>query len=77
MKRHLDTFEEFLNHHSLARAPEITPDAIRRAMIYASTLASFCVEAVSLDRLRDLSLGAIAGRFRAFYDLTHFEHLDL
>jgi sugar/nucleoside kinase (ribokinase family) len=62
---------------SLARAPEISPDAIRRAMIYACTLGSFCVEAVSLDRLCHLSLGDISKRFRAFYDLTHFEHLDL
>ncbi len=61
---------------SLARAPAITPEAIRRAMICASVLASFCVEAISLDRLRTLSLADIAARFRAFHELTHFQHLD-
>jgi len=62
---------------SLARAAAVTPDAIRRAMIYGSVLASFCVEDFSLDALRDLSLAEIAERFKSFYDLTHFEHLDL
>jgi sugar/nucleoside kinase (ribokinase family) len=62
---------------SLARAADLTPEAIRRAMIYGSVLASFSVEDFSLDRLRSLSLAAIAARFRAFYELTHFEHLDL
>jgi len=62
---------------SLARSAELTPDAIRRAMIYGSVLASFCVEDFSLDRLRRLGPGDVATRFRAFYELTHFEHLDL
>ena len=62
---------------SLARSAELTPDAIRRAMIYGSVLASFSVEDFSLDRLRRLGPGDVAARFRAFYDLTHFEHLDL
>lgn len=61
----------------LARAGEVTPETIRRAMIAGSAMASFCVEDFSLDRLRDLTLEKIAARFRAFYELTHFEHLDL
>jgi len=62
---------------SLARSPELNPDAIRRAMIYGSVLASFSVEDFSLDRLRRLGPADVAARFRAFYELTHFEHLDL
>src|SRR5262249_37159028 len=62
---------------ALARSPELTPEAIRRAMIYGSVLASFSVEDFSLDRLRRLGPADVAARFRAFSDLTHFEHLDL
>jgi sugar/nucleoside kinase (ribokinase family) len=61
----------------LARAPELTPGAMRSAMIYGSVLASFCVEDFSLDRFRTLGAAEVAARFRAFQDLTHFEHLEL
>jgi sugar/nucleoside kinase (ribokinase family) len=61
----------------LARVHEVTPETIRRAMICGSVMASFTVEGISLDRLRDLTLAQIAARFRAFYELVHFEHLDL
>jgi len=40
-----------------------------------STLASFCVEAFSLDRLVELSREDLDQRFRQFKDLTHFEAL--
>jgi sugar/nucleoside kinase (ribokinase family) len=58
-------------------AHALTPAVIKRAMIYGSALASFCVEDVSLDRLRTTTLEDVARRFRAFYELTQFEHLDL
>jgi len=45
-------------------------------VICASVLASFCVEDVSLGRLRTLTLAQIAARFKVFHELTHFEHLD-
>jgi sugar/nucleoside kinase (ribokinase family) len=56
---------------------ERAPDAVslRRAVIMGSTLASFCVEAFSLDRLRSLTRSEIDARFRLFKDLTHFEAL--
>ncbi len=38
-----------------------------------STLASFCVEAFSLDRLLRLTRAEIDERFRRFKQLTHFE----
>jgi sugar/nucleoside kinase (ribokinase family) len=61
----------------LARARDITPSAIRRAMIYGSVMASYCVEDFSLDRLRALTMDQVAARYRAFRELMHFEHIDL
>jgi sugar/nucleoside kinase (ribokinase family) len=49
--------------------------SLRRAVIMGSTLASFCVEAFSLDRLLGLTRAEIDARFRLFKDLTHFESL--
>lgn len=50
-------------------------EALRRAVIMGSTLASFCVEAFSLDRLLELTRAEIDDRFRLFKRLTHFEAL--
>ncbi|HZS38724.1 MAG TPA: PfkB family carbohydrate kinase [Polyangia bacterium] len=61
----------------LARARDLGPQAVRRAMFYGSVMASFCVEAFSLDRLRNLTQSEIEGRYRAFRDLTHFEDVRL
>jgi sugar/nucleoside kinase (ribokinase family) len=61
----------------LARVRDLGPQAVRRAMFYGSVMASFCVEAFSLDRMRDLTQGEIEGRYRAFRDLTHFEDVRL
>jgi sugar/nucleoside kinase (ribokinase family) len=47
--------------------------ALRRAVIMGSTLASFCVEAFSLERLVRLTRAEIEQRFRLFKQLTHFE----
>jgi sugar/nucleoside kinase (ribokinase family) len=49
--------------------------ALRRAVIMGSTLASFTVEAFSLDRLLRLTRPEIDERFRLFKRLTHFEEL--
>jgi sugar/nucleoside kinase (ribokinase family) len=49
--------------------------ALRRAVIMGSTLASFCVEAFSLDRLLRLTRAEIDARFQHFKELTHFEPL--
>ena len=50
-------------------------EALRRAVIMGSALASFCVEAFSLDRLLTLSRAEIDERYRLFARLTHFEAL--
>ncbi len=49
--------------------------AQRRAVIMGSTMASFCVEAFSLDRLLRLTRPEIDERYRAFERLTRFESL--
>jgi sugar/nucleoside kinase (ribokinase family) len=61
----------------LAKCGNLSPQAVRQAMFYGSVMASFSVEALSLDRLRNLSEGEIEGRYRAFRDLTHFEDVRL
>ena len=67
-----DTFAGgFLGY--LAGCVSADNDALRRAVIMGSTLASFCVEAFSLDRLLTLTRPEIDARFRLFKRLTTFE----
>lgn len=69
-----DTFAGgFLGY--LASSGSEGDEALRRAVIMGSTLASFSVEAFSLDRLRTLSREQIDERFRMFKRLTHFESI--
>ena len=44
-------------------------------LVVGSTLASFCCEAFSLDRLLTLTRKEIDERYREFQDLTRFESL--
>ena len=46
---------------------------LRKAMIYGSVLASFCVEKFSLERLRNLSMEEIAQRYETFKLMSQFE----
>ena len=46
---------------------------LRRAMIHGSVLASFNVEAFSLERLRALTNEEIAKRYHLFRDMSQFE----
>lgn len=69
-----DTFAGgFLGY--LAGSSKLDEAALRRAVIMGSTLASFCVEAFSLDRLLTLSRPEIDARYRLFKRLTHFEEV--
>src|SRR5262249_10080928 len=61
----------------LARTGSVTPENIRRAMIYGSVLASFSVQDLSLDRFRTLKAADVYSRFRAFKALTDFEDIAL
>jgi hypothetical protein len=60
---------------SLASAGREDDAALRRAVIVGSTMASFCVEAFSLDRLLTLTRPEIDARYRVFEKLTRFETL--
>ena len=60
---------------SLASAQQRDEAALRRAVIMGSTLASFCVEAFSLDRLLRLTREEIDARYRLFRKLTDFDDL--
>jgi sugar/nucleoside kinase (ribokinase family) len=57
---------------ALAREGSLAPEALRRALIYGSTMASFCVENFGLDRFRDLSPEEVDLRFEEFRRLTRF-----
>ena len=70
-----DTFAGgFLGY--LAGAPARDEATLRRAIVMGSTLASYCVEAFSLDRLLRLTRAEIDERFRLFKRLTHFEAIE-
>ncbi len=59
----------------LAATGNLSEASIRQAIIFGSVMASFAVEAFSLDRLRALDYKEIEHRFRQFKQLTHFEDL--
>ncbi|HEY0657063.1 MAG TPA: PfkB family carbohydrate kinase [Pyrinomonadaceae bacterium] len=59
----------------LASQVEITEDAMRRAMIYGSVMASFNVEQFGTERVDALEQDEINERFRAFKRMTHFEEI--
>ena len=59
----------------LAACGDTSDAAMARAIIYGSTLASFAVEDFSIDRLLRLTKDEIAGRFRHFKRLTHFDEV--
>jgi len=61
----------------LARAGEVTDANLRRAVVYGSAMASFCVEQFSLDAIKDLSQEQINARVDAFRRLSHFEHEEV
>ena len=70
-----DTFAGgFMGH--LASTGDLSEAGFRRAIIFGSVMASFTVEAFSLDRLRCLEYKELEARFREFKRLTHFEDLS-
>lgn len=48
---------------------------IRKAIIFGSVMASYNVEAFSLDKIKSLDYSEIEARFQEFRKLTHFEDL--
>lgn len=59
----------------LANTGDTSEANIRKAIIFGSVMASFNVEAFSLERLSSLTLEQIRARYAEFKRLTHFEGL--
>jgi sugar/nucleoside kinase (ribokinase family) len=69
-----DTFAGgFLGY--LASQESLTDDALRQAIIFGSTLGSFCVEDFGTRRLESISRADVDDRYREFKKLTHFEDI--
>jgi len=60
----------------LSTQEDINEAAIRQAIIFGSTLASFNVEDFSLNRMKTLDMQEILDRFAEFRALSHFEEIE-
>jgi sugar/nucleoside kinase (ribokinase family) len=72
-----DTFAGGLAGYLACRETDPTFADLRRAIIFGSVLASFNVEAFSLERLRRLTLDEVAERYQMFKAMSAFEDLSL
>src|SRR5216684_7774607 len=72
-----DTFAGGIAGYLASRKADPTFADLRRAVIYGSVLASFNVEAFSLERLRTLTMDEIAERYQMFKAISTFEDLPL
>jgi sugar/nucleoside kinase (ribokinase family) len=71
-----DTFAGGLAGHLAAQDQgEVTFDALRKAVVFGSVLASYNVEAFSLERLRSLTQADIDARYDSFKRMSEFEVL--
>ena len=61
----------------LAKTDDISFENMKRAVIFGSTIASFCVEKFSLEGTRELSHLKIKDRFNEFTRFSTFEPADL
>ena len=67
-----DTFAGgFMGH--LAATEDLSFDNLRKAVIYGSVMASFCVEDFSMDKLKTLTRYDIDQRYTQFKRLVHFD----
>ena len=67
-----DTFAGgFLGY--IASTNDISFENMKRAVIYGSAMASFCVEKFGTERLQNLSDAEVKSRIREFIDLVQFE----
>jgi len=72
-----DTFAGGIAGYLASRKTDPTFADLRRAIIYGSVLASFNVEAFSLERLRTLTMDEITERYQVFKAISAFEDLPL
>ena len=68
-----DTFAGGMAGYLAAQGGTPTFTEFRRAMIYGSVLASFNVEAFSLERMRTLQKKEIEERYQVFRSMSQFE----
>lgn len=67
-----DTFAGgFIGH--LAKTEDISFENMKNAVIYGSTLASFCVERFGTERMENLTTKEIQKRLKEFENLTQFD----
>src|SRR5437899_941908 len=68
-----DTFAGSMAGYLAGTVKKVHFNDLRRAMIYGSVLASFCVEKFSLGRMRSLSMDEIKARYETFKTMSQFE----
>ena len=56
----------------MAMTGETDMENMKRAVIYGSVMASFCVEEFSIERLKGLTTSEISVRLKRFVDIVHF-----
>jgi len=56
----------------LEKSDDISDENLKKAVVYGSAMASFCVEKFGVDGLRELTYLKIQDRFRSFRDLVKF-----
>lgn len=61
----------------LHKTNDLCADNIKRAVIYGSSMASFCVEKFSTKALENLNYQIIQDRFREFRKLSNFDQLEI
>lgn len=61
----------------LASIPEITPLALRRAMVHGTATASFCVEGVGTTKMATLTKAQVGARVHAIRELYEFGANDM
>ena len=57
----------------LAHTEDTSFENMKRAIMYGSCMASFCVEEFSIEKLRNLSNEQISERMETFKAITHFD----
>ena len=57
----------------LAKTEDISFENMKRAVIYGSNLASFCVEKFGTERMQDLHNNEVQDRLKIFKELTQFD----
>src|SRR3989441_3104343 len=68
-----DTFAGGMAGYLAGTVKKVRFNDLRKAMIYGSVLASFCVEKFSLGRMRSLSMDEIKARYETFKTMSQFE----